>query len=223
LLKLASVIDSWAGDGNKDSITKGSTAVDYVSKIIDAADAIIAIKKLNTSLNELEKKPSQASVEAWADDVGNAFDKAGNLIGIIPKGALPGFVVDYYKGLCSAPKNFINAFKIIMHARYDNIDMESGISKANQRATSGDKVDWEGDLVPVFISAHFQPPAKNGTTLTAFMKSHRKIAGVDLYKSTLREGKALLVTAIGSDMPDDDEGGTAVSVKQAWLSYIEKF
>ena len=210
LMKLANAIDSWTGAGNKESIEKGSKAVDYVSKIIDAADAILAVKKLSVSAEEMAKKPNQATIEAWADDVGNTFDKAGGLIGLIPSDGLPGFVTSYYKGLLSAPKNYITAFKTIMHARYDKLDMEAGISGSNQRANNwGTKtIEWEGDLVPLYIKAYFQPKAKDGQTLQGFMKAHQKIDGVDLYKANIATGKALLGAAIARERPDEDDPTT---------------
>ena len=224
LTKLAKAIESWTNGGNKESIEKGSTAVDYVSKIIDAADAIIAVKKLSFSAEEMGKKPNQATVEAWADDVGNSFDKASGLLGLIPSGALPDFVASYYKGLLSAPKNYISAFKTIMHARYDNLDMEAGISKSNQDARNlgTNKIEWEGDLVPLYVKACFQPKGNGDATLQAFMKAHQTIGGVNLYKTDMATGKTLLGAAIAREVPDEEDPNTP-SVKVAWMEYVRTF
>lgn len=216
MVKLAQSIDSWTGDSNKGALEKGSTALDHVDKVIKACEAVAAIRALNLSSAQMADKTNEATVNQWADDVGNAFDKAGALIDLIPKGALPGFVVDYYKGLFSAPKNYIAAFKTMLRVHYGSIDKEAGISGANKRAEDLGKtgLDWEGDLSGVFISGFMLPKTKTGEEFQRYMLRRRKSENVDLFKVTVTVGKAVLLAAIDRDLADDDPA------KAAWVAYV---
>jgi hypothetical protein len=214
MMKLATALDR--GDVNKASIEKGNKALEYVDKVIKAADAVGAIRNLSLATEKMEEKTNQASVEAWADSVGEAFDKAGALIDYIPKGAIPGFVADYYKGLFSAPKNYISAFKTLMKIHYGAIDKEAGISGSSRRATDLGRtgLDWEGDLTSMFVGSYTQPRSKGGEELNRYMLKHRKRDRVDLFDVTLPVGKAVLTAYIESDLADDDPA------KQAWITYV---
>jgi hypothetical protein len=217
ILKIADAIDSWTGSANKESIEKGSKLVEYVDDLIHAAEIITNIKNLNLTTNKLADKPNQADVEAWADNIGNVFGDASGLLNLIPKDALPGFIVDYYQGLFSAPKNYINAFKSIMHARYANLDLEAGVASGSQLVEEPgriyDSTVWRGELSPVYQAAYFQPKAADGSTLQQFMKKHQKDLGADLYTVKKEYGKALLLGSITGDAPDD--------VKTSWANFIQ--
>jgi hypothetical protein len=216
MLKIADAIDSWTGSPNKESIEKGSKAVEYADNLIHAAELVMSIKKLNLTSEKLSDKPNQADVEAWADSIGDTFEKAGGLMNLIPKEGLPGFIVDYYKGLFSAPKNYINAFKTIMHSRYAKLDIESDVPSGDllveEPGAYGGSTVWKGELYMVYSSAYFQPKASDGSTLQQFMKKHQKDLGVDLYKVKKDIGKALLQGAISSNAPED--------VKGAWSNFV---
>jgi hypothetical protein len=217
LTKLAKEIDAWSGSPNKDAITKGSKAVDYLGKFLNAMDAVRAVDQAQLAVENMEQKPNEATVEAWADSVGNLFDKAGGLIGMIPGGdALPGFMTDYWKGLFSAPKNYIGAFKTMMKAHYRAIDEVTGYSSADKQAYDllEAKTKWEGELTGIYAGAFMQPKDQDDHTLQDFMDNHHKVGGVNLYKATLDVGRALLLSAIASEVSDTDPS------KQAWTNYV---
>lgn len=216
MVKLAKSIDGWAGDANKASLEKGSSALEHVDKVIKACEAVAAIRSLSLSSEEMAKKTNEATVNQWADDVGGAFDKAGALIDLIPKGALPGFVVDYYKGLFSAPKNYIAAFKTMLRVHYGSIDKEAGLSGANHRAEDLGKtgLDWEGDLTGVFVNGYLLPKAKTGEEFQRYMLRRRKSENVDLFKVTVAVGKGVLMAAIARDLADEDPA------KDAWVAHV---
>jgi hypothetical protein len=166
--------------------------------------------------NEMDKKPNQASVEAWADSVGDAFDKGGALIDLIPEGWLPGFITDYWKGLFSAPKSYITAFKAIMHAHYDNIDITAGVASGDHLVEEPGHflggVVWRGELSTIYQSAFFQQKSKDGSTLQQFMKNHQKTEGADLWQTKKEFGAAMLLGAISRDAPEE--------VKTSWAAYV---
>jgi len=213
ILKLATALDR--GDVNKGTLDKGNTVIDYADKVMKAGEAVAAIRNLSLSSENLEKKTSEATVNAWADGVGDAFDKAGALIDLIPKGALPGFVTDYYKGLFSAPKNYIGAFKTLMKVHYGSIDKEAGISHADRQAEDLGKtgLNWEGDLTTLFVGGYVLPKSGAGE-FQRYMVNHRKEGGIDLYAADLQVGKAVLTTAIVRDISEDDPA------RDAWVTYV---
>jgi hypothetical protein len=128
LAVLASEIDSWSNSPNKDAIKKGSDAAKYVGYLLNAADFVVAAKDMELSIDNLNASNGEATVNAWADSIGNLFDKAGGLIDLIPDGAVPGFFKSYWKGLFSAPKNYIAAFKTIMKEHYDIVNEEGHVN-----------------------------------------------------------------------------------------------
>jgi len=221
-LTLASEIDKWAGGENAASITKGSEAVEKASKLIKAVETVSKLRDAHLALEKMEEKPNQQSVEAWADSVGDAFASAG---AVIPTSGLPGFMGDYYKGLFNAPKNYISAFKTLMHVHYDNIDTESGLTgetllrDATQRAEDlgNTKLNWSGDLTPVFMGGWTLPHAKSKPSeFQRYMIEHHKIAGTDLLKTTVKIGVALLSSQIATDLDDGDDA------KRAWLDFLSQ-
>jgi hypothetical protein len=214
MLKLATALDR--GDVNKDSLGKVNNALDHGEKLIKAAEAVGALRNLSLATDNLNERVSEASVNAWADSVGDAFDKAGGLIDLIPKGAIPGFVNDYYKGLFSAPKNFIAAFKALMGVHYGTIDKESGISRKDHQAEDLGKtgLDWEGGLSSLFAGGFALPKAKTGETFQRYMLSRRETEGVDLFTVTPYLGKAVLRAAIARDISVEDPA------QNAWTSYV---
>ncbi len=206
MVKLAKALD--LGDVNKESLEKGSTALDHAEKIIGAAEAVGALRNLSLATENLDDKVTEASVNAWADSVGAGFDKAGALIDLIPKGAIPGFVTDYYKGLFSAPKNYIAAFKTLMSIHYGTIDKEVGRSGADHQAEDLGKtgMNWEGFLSTMFVHGYFLPKsqAAKDNDFQHYMQAHRTSEHVDLYKVSLQVGKAVLTAAIQRDLAEDD-------------------
>ena len=215
LVTLAKALDR--GDVNKVPLEKGSQALDYADTVVKAAEAVAAIRSMSLSTQALEDKTNEATVNAWADSIGETFDKAGALIDIIPKGALPGFAVDYYKGLFAAPKVYISAFKTLMAVHYGAIDKEAGLSHADLQAADlgGTGLDWEGDLTFIFSNGYTLPKSTGAVAeFQRYMLAHRKTEGADLWKVTVPVGKALLTTAIARDLSDDDDA------KNAWLAYV---
>jgi hypothetical protein len=101
---LASEIDSWSNSPNKDAIKKGSDAAKYVGYLLNAADVVVAAKDMELSIDNLNASKGEATVNAWADSIGNLFDKAGGLIDLIPDGAVPGFFKSYWKVCFPRPK-----------------------------------------------------------------------------------------------------------------------
>lgn len=214
MIKLGKALD--LGDTNKAALGRGSTALDYADNVIKAAEAVGAIRNLSLSTKNLEEKTSEATVNAWADSVGDAFDKAGGLIDYIPKGAIPGFVLEYYKGLFSAPKNYINAFKTMMKVHYGAIDKEAGISGSKHKAEDLGKtgLDWEGDLTDMFAGGYTLPKSKVSEEFMRYMLKHRKSEGLDLFDVTLAVGKGVLTAAIERDLDDEDPA------KAKWVAYV---
>ena len=156
-------------------------------------------------------------MNAWADNVGNLFDKAGGLIDIIPSGALPGFITSYYKGLFGAPKNYISAFKNIMKEHYAYLNKEGHVpSSANQQAYDLGQAQtvWEGELTGVFVGAYTQPTSSEGQTLQQFMRKHQDEEGLDLYKAHLVAGKEALCHRIEANLHGDDPA------REAWINYV---
>lgn len=218
LIKLGKALDR--GDPNKETLEKGSKALEYVDKAIKAAEAVGAIRSLSLATENLEKSTNEDTVNAWADSVGDAFDKAGALIDLIPKDAIPGFIVDYYKGLFSAPKNYIAAFKTMMKVHYGSIDKEAGISGGKVKAEDLGKtgLDWEGDLSGIFVNAYFQPKSKQNEELQRYMLRHRTSEGVDLFKVNVAVGKAVLSAAIARDLESDGPDGDPA--KDSWTAFL---
>jgi hypothetical protein len=217
LMVLAGEIDNWTGGPNKEAITKGSDAEKYVGNLLTAADFVVSCRNASLAVDQMDKEDSEAAVNAWADSVCDVFDKAGGMIGLIPSGALPGFMTDYYKGLFSAPKNYVTAFRKIMKEHYDYINKEGRMpSDAKVQAYDLGMAEtvWEGALTGLYIGAQWQPKAKDGTTLQQFMTSHKDSGPVSLYKAKLEAGKALLVGMIDAEIPFDDPA------HDAWVAYL---
>lgn len=219
VIKLADAIDKCSGGDNADAIAKGGKAGGSMQKMIDAAEALSQVNKLNVSLKEMQDSPNQATVEAWAKNVGGTFDSFSSLIDMIPDGGLLNFEKDYFKGLMSAPKNYINAFINIMHAHYAAIDEEANISNSDQDAYNikRDKITWKGPLTPIYVGAYAQPKNSDSKGLDDYMEDHRKSEGCDLYELNMTNGKVVLTSAITRDLADGD------SAKAAWLSYVNGF
>ena len=216
---LGSAIDKWSGNLNESALKDADKANKYFGYVLKALDTVKAANAASLSLDNMDKKPSQESVEAWADNVGNLFDKAGGLIDLIPDGALPGFVADYYKGLFSAPKNYIAAFKRIMHAHYAAVDKdgEVDLGKGERARNWGTgTTEWEGKLSGVYVQAYFQQASAKAGTLQAFMKAHQDEDGLDLKTATLEAGKAALIHRVESNLAWDDPA------RAAWVSFLSK-
>jgi hypothetical protein len=211
-------IEEWKRSSNSQDLEKAGKALQVVDILINSLRTIQEIKTLEDKKEDLEKKPSLETVEAWADSVGNTFDAASK----IPIPGLPGFMADYYKGLLSAPKAYIGAFKTIMHGRYNKIDDEADqpLIGYHQYARGGDEsTSWKGELSSVFVQAWFEPKLSDGGTLPAFMKSHRKAFGTDLYDMKQSQGVVMLVGAISTEVTGLENDRT----KTSWVSLLNRY
>lgn len=193
-----------------EGLSKGADMTAHASRVVSAINLAASIAD-DSKLNDFLAKPDDPKkASEWAKHVGDTFTKASKLVDGIPDGLLPGFVVSYYKGLLSAPANYIAAFQAIMQARYDRIDAETGGSSADQKAVEGEKVVWEGPLSGLFIGATFVQPSG----LQGFMLNNRTIGGMDLYQTPYSVGKSLLASAVqGSGQLTDDQ-------RSGWLNYL---
>ncbi|HWE72359.1 MAG TPA: hypothetical protein VG328_04310 [Stellaceae bacterium] len=216
---LASEIDSWSNSPNKDAIKKGSDAAKYVGYLLNAADFVVAAKDMELSIDNLNASKGEATVNAWADSMGNLFDKAGGLIDLIPDGAVPGFMKDYWKGLFSAPKNYIAAFKTIMKEHYDIVNEEGHVNTGDGQQAYNlgmAQTEWRGALTGIYVGAFTLPKNTAGQTLQEFMRKHQDEDGLDLYKAPLQAGKETLCHRIEANLAGDDPA------LEAWLSYVRK-
>jgi hypothetical protein len=217
LTNLATQIDSWAGSPNKDSIAKGSQAEKYVDNLLAAADFVIAAKNANLAVDNMNKATSEDAVNAWADSVCDVFDKAGGLIGMIPSDGLPGFITDYYKGLFSAPRNYVTAFRKIMKEHYARIDDEGHVPDPDKEQAYdllAAKTVWKGELSGLYVGAAFRPKAKDGQALQDFMLKHRNEDGLDLFKAHLEAGKYALRSKVEALLEGDDPA------RDDWMAYF---
>ena len=197
------------------AMKKGDNGVGYALNIIKASETVANLCDSTKDLENLHEKKDLASAEAWARDIGSAFD---NLSGAFPSEGLPGFDVAYIKGLMQLPKNVINSFINVLEVHYGAIDEEAGISGATRQCYSilKNKITWEGDLCSMYAGTWTQP---SGDKLMNFMEEHRKTEGVDLWKVTVPVGRAMLLAAI------QRVGRTVVNdpaVIDAWMAYIGK-
>jgi hypothetical protein len=223
MLHVANALDSVQGSENADALGAAGKASELGDSLINAADAIIKINDASGQLKAFQDNPSKETAEAWARSVGGLFDSLANFVPDVE----PKFISDYWKGLLSAPKNYIEAFITMQNVYYGNIDKEAGLSKstglggvafighaATKRVSDG---SWEGDLTDIYYPGYFLPKLADGTTFTGFMIAHRKTEGMDLWDTDIKVGKAALLTAISRDVPDDDPA------KSAWMAHVGKF
>lgn len=223
MLQVANALDSVKGGENADALGAAGKASKLGDSLINAADTIIKIKDANGQLKAFQDNPSKETAEAWARSVGDLFSGLAKYVPDVE----PKFISDYWKGLLSAPANYINAFITMQNVYYGNIDKEAGLSKstglggfafigheATKRVSDG---SWEGDLTDIYYPGYFLPKLADGTTFTGFMIAHRKTEGMDLWDTDIKVGKAALLTAISRDVPADDPA------KSAWMAHVGKF
>ena len=217
MLKLAGEIDKWTGDTNKLSIKKGDEVLGHADKLLQAADTVIAIKDLSGELNAFQQKPNADTARAWARGVGKAFDSASALI---PSKGLPGFIPDLWKGLLSAPKNYIEAFITLMDV-HDKTITEATDFDPDQHQTSdsgkhltGKRTGWKGELTDIYYRGAFVPNLKDDNkSFLTFMLDHVTSEGSDLWTVKKAVGKAILLAAINRDVPGQD-------AKDVWLAHV---
>jgi len=197
-------------------IAGDAKAVDYLDKAIQAAETVQTMANAKASADAFAANPSYETASAWADGVGDVFDKAG---AYLPTGALPSFMGDYFKGLFSAPKNYIAAFKGMMEQRYKGVEAATGVPfmgiAHNKGAWEGGGYVWEGEMTGLFIGASLSGDHMVANELQSYMRSHRKIGGVDLYGiNNPAVGAGLLQSQIENDSSLTDEQ------KEAYLKYL---
>ncbi len=223
MLHVANALDSVTGNDNADALDAAGKASKLGDSLINAADAIIKVSDANDRLKAFQDNPSKETAEAWARGVGDLFGSLANFVQDVE----PKFISDYWKGLLSAPKNYIDAFITMQDVYYGNIDKEAGLSQstglkgfafigheATKRVSDG---SWEGDLTDIYYPAFALQKLADGTTFQNYMIAHRNTEGMDLWKTDIKVGKAALLTAISRDVSDDDPA------KQVWMSYVGKF
>jgi hypothetical protein len=193
-------------DGGK---LEGSAEVlDKATKLLRAADFLASVNPNHPSLVAFKNDPNDFTKAAdWANHIGDIFGKASELIpDSIP--GLPGFIPQYFKGLLSAPKNYIQVFIALQQDRIRRIDSETGGSSAKERVSEGDRSVWEGPLSKLFYGAFFVEPRG----LQDLMIANRNIAGKDLWKTSQSYGKALILGAV--------QGIADENKRQLWSNYI---
>lgn len=186
--------------------------IEKATKLLKAADLISNLAKTDEKLEAFKNDPENAAkAEAWATSVGSTFDAIGELIpDSIP--LLPGFIPQYFKGLMSAPSNYIKVFIALQKDRDLKIDSLTGGSNASQKVVDGDTVVWEGSLTGVFYRAFFVDPPG----LQAFMlQNDHTINGVDLWEASYNFGLALIIGRVQS-ISDDAK-------REGWLAYLNQF
>lgn len=209
---LNKIADGFQKLANEDSdvISKDAKAVKAIDSAIEAADAILALSKTKAAADAFADKPSYDTASAWADQVGDAFEKAGALL---PVSALPSFMQQYFKGVFGAPKNYIAAFQGLMNQHYKGLDAATGVhwwqsGPSHHKAATpkeGGEAVWEGELTDVYIQATIADAVVRGdpnmkTGLPGYMRAHRKVSGVDLWNvDSARVGLGLLQAQIQSD------------------------
>ena len=226
MYQVANAIDGVTGDDNAEVLKKGGKMLELGDKLIEAADAISRVNSANSELDAFQANPSKETAEAWARSVGGLFNGLSKLVPDVE----PKFISEYWKGLLSAPSNYIEAFITMQNVYYGNIDKEAGLSQsrgipglrdiglgghaATKRVSDG---SWEGDLTDIYFQGYFQPKLNDGKTFNDFMISHRKSEGMDLWDTDMRVGKAALLNAISRDVSDDE------TAKQSWMMHVGKF
>jgi peptidoglycan hydrolase-like protein with peptidoglycan-binding domain len=226
MYQVANAIDGVTGDDNAEVLKKGGKMLELGDKLIQAADTISQVSSANSKLEQFQTNPSKETAEAWARSVGGLFGGLSNLVPDVE----PKFISNYWKGLLSAPSNYIEAFITMQNVYYGNIDKEAGLSQsrgipglrdlglgghaATKRVSDG---SWEGDLTDIYAQGYFQPKLNDGKTFNDFMITHRKSEGMDLWDTDIRVGKAALLTAISRDVSDDEPA------KQSWMMHVSKF
>jgi hypothetical protein len=223
MLQVANALDSIKGGENAGALGAAGKASELGDGLINAADTIIKINGASGQLKAFQDNPSKETAEAWARSVGDLFSGLAKYVPDVE----PKFISDYWKGLLSAPANYINAFITMQNVYYGNIDKEAGLSQstglkgfafigheATKRVSDG---SWEGDLTDIYYPGYFLPKLADGTTFTGFMISHRKTEGMDLWHTDINVGKAVLLTAINRDVSDND------AAKSAWIGHVGKF
>ena len=197
-------------DGGK--LEGPAKVIEKATTLLKAADLVSKLKDGDEKLEAFKSDPeNMTKAEAWALHVGSTFDAIGELIpDSIP--GLPGFIPQYFKGLMSAPSNYIKVFIALQNDRYNKIDSLTGGSNADHKVVEGEKVVWEGVLSGVFYSAYFVQPAG----LQSFMlQNDHSINGVDLWEASYSFGLALVIARVQS-IPDEDK-------RTAWLAYLKQF
>jgi hypothetical protein len=199
-------------------IASDAKAVEYLDKAIQAAETIQTLAKAKAAADAFKAKPDYETASAWADQIGDVFDKAG---AYIPTGALPSFMGDYFKGLFSAPKNYIAAFKGMMEQRYKDVEAVTGVKFGGVEHNKGaydlleGKYTWEGEMSGIFIGAAMSGDPRVANGLQSYMRNHQKAVGVNLYKiNDPKVGLGLLQAEIEADeslSPED---------KAAYLAYL---
>ena len=226
MFQVANAIDGVTGDDNAEALKKGGKMLELGDKLIQAADTISQVTSANSKLEAFQANPGKETAEEWARSVGSLFNGLSNLVPDVE----PKFISEYWKGLLSAPSNYIEAFITMQNVYYGNIDKEAGLSQsrgvpglrdlglgghaATKRVSDG---SWEGDLTDIYVQGYFQPKLNDGKTFNDFMISHRKSEGMDLWDTDVRVGKAALLNAISRDVSDDE------TAKQAWMILVGKF
>ena len=198
---------------------QGDPIFENASKLCNIANVIGSGIEAENALDDLHADPhNYDKAKKWARSLGDVFEKSNKLIELIPDGVLPGFIQAYWKGLLSAPTNYIEAFITIMEIHYGKLDKETGISGATRRATQGDKILWEGDLTSMYSAACFVQPFG---TLDQFMNAHQQTEGVDLWKASIPIGKKLLLNAIEREIPLKNDPNALQDPRRLWIPWIE--
>ncbi|MDQ3365471.1 MAG: DUF4157 domain-containing protein [Myxococcota bacterium] len=124
-------------------------------------DACRTVKTFSTmaELKAFVANPGdKAKAAAWGKQVGKTFDTVGDLVTGITGVFLPepSFIGSYFKGLFSAPSNYIAYFQSIMDVYYGKLDEQVGMTDVDMKAVQAPHVKggtFAGTLAFMFSDA----------------------------------------------------------------------
>lgn len=212
----ADQLDQIVGTAGEDRIFEGTTtAISRVQQVIQAARLISDLSNTETLDAFLANPHDRQAAYAWARHTAGIFDRAGALIpDDIP--GIPSFICDYFKGLLSAPSNYVEVFIAIQEDHLADIDSATGGEAYDSRVTDGNTTLWAGPLSRLYNSC---PQG-----LRTFMEGHREISGFDLWEASPRMAKALMLSALQSAPLTDFPGGSTreqVANRDRYIQLIE--
>ena len=136
-----------------DAVTNAGKLVDQAGKLIDAVDLIGDLFDDGPLDAFLADPQNDALAEQWAVHTAGIFTKAA---GFIPDDipGIPSFILKMWKGLLSAPANYVNAFLNVMKAYKKRVAEKSGFDGYGG-ATYHDlgAVQWRGPLARLYRDA----------------------------------------------------------------------
>jgi hypothetical protein len=197
LVNAARVYDDLSGRLSGLPLEQAARLTDQAKKAVDALGLAAALADDRT-LQAFLADPSFENAQRWSEDAADTFARAAALV----PDTIP-FVSPMLKGYLSAPAHYVRAVNDLMWMRVQKIDAAANLSGTTV-CQMGDTVVWKGALARIYCRADYE--------LRAFMTSHRKVRGIDLYKPSAELGLAHLMNLVQADAPDGQ--------KQRWLNFL---